>query len=79
MAWVPKSNRFGADQTIRFLAAGSRYVHRPTCEHFSQSGPMRGLAWIIVVAEMSWRTSISEPGITTRGEGSTVSSFAAVA
>ena len=34
---------------------------------------------MIVVAEMSWRTSISEPGITMPGEGSTVGSFAAVA
>ena len=45
----------------------------------AQSGPMRGRAWMIVVAEMSWRTSISEPGITMPGEGSTVRSFAPVA
>jgi hypothetical protein len=45
----------------------------------AQSAAMRGRAWMIVVAEMSWHTSLSDPSITMPGESNIVRSFSAVA
>jgi hypothetical protein len=78
LAWVPNPIGSGGSNDS-FSGSGESLRSPPNGGHFSQSGPMRGRAWMIVVAEMSWRTSLSEPRITMPGEGSTVRSSSAVA